>query len=65
MRKNIFKPAYQGPSGRHLSCLTETTMFGSYTPDAQRSLSYGSGPKDTHGRRRDGGRISEQPRAKA
>lgn len=37
-RKNIFNARYQGPRGRHLSCLTETTQFGDYTEGHQKSI---------------------------
>jgi hypothetical protein len=36
--KNIFKEKYVGPSGRHLSCLTQTTVTGSYDESKQKSI---------------------------
>lgn len=37
-RKDIFKSKYKGPKGRHLSCITETTRYGSYAEDRQVSI---------------------------
>ena len=51
MSKNIFKSKYVGPQGRHLSCLTQTTMTGSYEDAKQRSIHStrypGARPKNT------------------
>jgi hypothetical protein len=54
-RKNIFSAKYQGPRGAHLSCLTETSMYGT-VEGTQRSIHHGSGSKNTRGqlRYRDG-----------
>ena len=37
-RTNIFKRDYKGPKGKHLNCLTETTRFGDYKPENQKSI---------------------------
>jgi hypothetical protein len=37
-RKDIFKSNYKGPRGRHLSCLTETSRYGDYKPENQKSI---------------------------
>lgn len=36
--KSRFFSRYQGPKGRHLSCLTATSLTGSYKEDDQRSI---------------------------
>lgn len=49
--KNIFKAKYVGPQGKHLSRLTQTTMFGTYEEAKQRSIHStrhpGKRPKNT------------------
>lgn len=51
-KKNIFNANYVGPSGRHLSCLTHTSMFGSYEDDKQESIHSNSGRPSSRGKRR-------------
>jgi hypothetical protein len=36
--KNIFKENYIGPEGRHLSCLTQVSVKGSYDENKQISI---------------------------
>lgn len=33
-----FRERYQGPDGKHLANLTETSLKGTYTPAIQRSI---------------------------
>jgi len=55
------KAKYQGPRGAHLSCLTETSMYGT-VEGTQKSIHHGSGPASTRGRRRGEGRITISPK---
>lgn len=38
IRRNIFNEKYEGPTGPHLNCLTETSRFGNYTEERQKSI---------------------------
>lgn len=42
-RKNIFKMKYAGPSGAHLACLTETSMYGECKNEAHQSSIHPTG----------------------
>jgi hypothetical protein len=55
-KTDLFKKNYVGPTGPHLSCITDTTRYGSYEDDRQISIHPTGRHKNLH-RRRDGDPI--------
>lgn len=61
--KRAFLKKYQGPTGAHLSCLTQTSMVGDYELHRQSSIHPTGRHKMLH-KRRDGKAICAEPRAR-